>query len=122
MILGKVDKGNEKVNKRFVNCLGNVLRHYPLESKRVLNPFSFCLATLYILYKPNKETISNFQKIPTGTLYIVYKIHKHKHNIQTIYGAVFSDNSKEKNFEKVLTKETISCYNKENEREENNND
>lgn len=41
MTLGKVGKENEKVNKRFINCLGDVLEHYPLESERVLTLFPF---------------------------------------------------------------------------------
>lgn len=72
MILGKVGKENEKVNKRFVNCLGDVLEHYPLESERVLNPFLF--STLYTVYKIKVKTISNFQNILNSIMYIVYKI------------------------------------------------
>ena len=78
---------------------------------------------MYTVYKPNKENNFKFSEYSQcHNVHCIQNTNNSKHNIQIICSAVFSDNSEEKNFIKGLAKETISCYTKENEREENNND
>lgn len=77
--------------------------------------------TLYTVCKPNKKHFKFSEYSQCHNVHCIQNTNNSRHNICTICGAVFSDNSEERNFIKGLAKETISCYNKENEREENNN-